>query len=46
MNLMTSHPVEIAHLTVSDLAIVALMVVVFVLALLLPYPRAKDGRRP
>jgi hypothetical protein len=30
---------EIAGLTTSDLAVVALMIVVFVLAVALPYPR-------
>lgn len=35
---MTRHPLEIFQLTVSDLVIVALMIVVFILALVLPYP--------
>lgn len=38
-------PWEFYNLTVSDLAIVALMIVVFALALLLPYPdRGRRGK--
>jgi hypothetical protein len=47
-SLLTPHPVLVAELTASDLAVVALMVVVFVLALLLPYPAKRTpptGRR-
>jgi hypothetical protein len=32
---------EILNLTASDLAVVALMIVVFALALILPYPRRR-----
>lgn len=42
MSLMTAHPFEVFQLTGADLAIVLLMVVVFALAVLLPYP----GSRP
>jgi len=48
MNLMTGHPLEIANLTGADLVIVLLMIVVFVLALVLPYPGSqprREGRR-
>lgn len=38
-------PWEFYNLTVSDLAIVALMIVVFIAALVLPYPdRGKRGK--
>lgn len=39
-------PFEFYNLTVSDLAIVALMIVVFAAALLLPYPDSDRRRKP
>lgn len=38
------HTWELFNLTVSDLAIVALMIVVFVLAVWIPYPEGKERR--
>ena len=40
--LLTNAPLDVFDMTASDLAIVLLMIAVFVLALVLPYPR----RRP
>ena len=37
----TTAPYELFNLTVSDLVIIALMVLVFVLAIWLPYPGSK-----
>lgn len=37
---MSGQPWTVLNLTVSDLGVIALMVVVFILALLLPYPKA------
>lgn len=40
-----SHPILIANLTLSDIAIIVLMIVVFVLAIVLPYPGTRRGER-
>lgn len=40
-----SHPILVANLTISDIGIIALMIVVFVLAVVLPYPGAKRGEK-
>lgn len=41
----TSAPYELFNLTVSDLVIIALMIVVFVLAIVLPYPGSRGEER-
>ncbi len=40
------HPWELFNLTASDIGIVLLMVVVFILALWLPYPHGQERRKP
>lgn|GEM_PF-3287130 len=39
------HPILIANLTVSDIGIIVLMIAVFVLAVVLPYPGAGRGEK-
>lgn len=41
----TSHTLLIANLTVSDIGIILFMILVFVLAVILPYPQRKGERR-
>ncbi len=44
-SLLTNHPFEIFDLTGSDMIIVILMIIVFILALVVPHPDSRPSKR-